>query len=122
MEAMLKVNLTEKLDLIDEYWSPKLVGELNNQVVKLAKLKGEFTWHKHDTEDEMFLVIKGRLMIKFRDQDITLEGGEFLIVPRGVEHKPIAEQEAHIMLFEPATTINTGDVRNELTKDKIERI
>ena len=119
---MLKVNLTEKLDLIDEYWSPKLVGELNNQVVKLAKLKGEFTWHKHDTEDEMFLVIKGRLMIKFRDQDITLEGGEFLIVPRGVEHKPVAEQEAHIMLFEPATTINTGDVRNELTKDKIERI
>ena len=119
---MLKVNLTEKLDLIDEYWSPKLVGELNNQVVKLAKLKGEFTWHKHNTEDEMFLVIKGRLMIKFRDQDITLEGGEFLIVPRGVEHKPVAEQEAHIMLFEPATTINTGDVRNELTKDKIERI
>ena len=119
---MQKINLTEKLNLIDEYWSPKLVGELNDQVVKLAKIKGEFTWHKHDAEDEMFLVLKGRLVIKFRDQDITLEEGEFLIVPRGVEHKPVAEREAHIMLYEPATTINTGDVRNELTKENIERI
>jgi len=119
---MQKVNLTEKINLIEEYWSPKLVGELNNQVVKLAKLKGEFTWHKHDAEDEMFLVLKGRLVIKFRDQAFTLESGEFLIVPRGVEHKPVAEQEVHIMLFEPATTINTGDVRNAMTKDTIDRI
>ena len=119
---MQKVNLTEKLNLIEEYWSPKLVGELNDQVVKLAKLKGEFTWHKHDAEDEMFLVLKGHLVIKFRDQVFTLESGEFLIVPRGVEHKPVAEQEVHIMLFEPATTINTGDVRNAMTKDTIERI
>ena len=119
---MQKVNLTKKLNLIDEYWSPKLVGEINDQVVKLAKLKGEFTWHKHDAEDEMFLVLHGRLLIKFRDQEFTLEGGEFLIVPRGVEHKPVAEEEVHIMLVEPATTINTGDVRNELTKDNIERI
>ena len=119
---MQKVNLTEKINLIEEYWSPKLVGELNNQVVKLAKLKGEFTWHKHDAEDEMFLVLKGHLVIKFRDQEFTLEGGEFLIVPRGVEHKPVAEKEVHVMLFEPATTINTGDVRNAMTKDTIERI
>jgi mannose-6-phosphate isomerase-like protein (cupin superfamily) len=119
---MQKINLTEKLNLIDEYWSPKLVGELNDQVVKLAKIKGEFTWHKHDAEDEMFLVLKGRLVIKFRDQDITLDEGEFLIVPRSVEHKPVAEEEVHIMLYEPATTINTGDVRNELTKENIERI
>lgn len=119
---MQKVNLAEKINLIEEYWSPKLVGELNNQVVKLAKLKGEFTWHKHDAEDEMFLVLKGHLVIKFRDREITLESGEFLIVPRGVEHKPVAEQEVHIMLFEPATTINTGDVRNAMTKDTIERI
>ena len=119
---MQKVNLTEKLNLIEEYWSPKLVGEINDQVVKLAKLKGEFTWHKHDAEDEMFLVLDGRLLIKFRDQEFTLESGEFIIVPRGVEHKPVAEQEVHVMLFEPATTINTGDVRNAMTKDTIERI
>ena len=119
---MNKVNLSEKLALINEYWSPKLVGQLNNQVVKLAKLKGEFIWHKHDAEDEMFLVLKGSLVIRFRDQDIMLQEGEFLIVPRGVEHKPVAEEEVHIMLFEPATTINTGDVRNERTKEDLERI
>ena len=119
---MEKVNIAEKLRLIDEYWSPKLVGELNDQVVKLAKIKGEFTWHKHDAEDEMFLVLDGRLVIQLRDQEFTLKEGEFLIVPRGVEHKPVAEEEVHIMLFEPATTLNTGDVRNELTKENIERI
>ena len=119
---MEKVNIAEKLRLIDEYWSPKLVGELNDQVVKLAKLKGEFTWHKHDAEDEMFLVLEGRLVIKFRDQNITLKENEFLIVPRGVEHKPVAEEEVHVLLFEPTTTLNTGDVRNELTKENIERI
>lgn len=119
---MKKVNLTEKLNLITEYWNPKLVGELNDQVVKLAKLKGKFIWHKHDAEDEMFLVLKGRLVIQFRDQQITLQEGEFLIVPRGVEHRPVSEDEVHIMLFEPATTINTGDVRNERTKENPEQI
>ena len=119
---MEKVNLAEKLKLIDEYWSPKLVGELNNQVVKLAKIKGEFTWHKHDAEDEMFLVLKGRLVIKLRDQEFTLEEGEFLIVDRGVEHKPVAEEEVHIMLFEPETTLNTGDVRDERTINDVEKI
>ena len=101
---------------------PTLVGELNDQVVKLAKLKGEFIWHKHDTEDEMFLVLKGYLVIQFRDQEIALQEGEFLIVPRGVEHKPVADQEVHIMLFEPATTINTGDIRNEQTIENSKRI
>jgi mannose-6-phosphate isomerase-like protein (cupin superfamily) len=119
---MQKITLTEKLNLINEYWSPKLVGQLNDQVVKLAKLKGEFIWHKHDAEDEMFLVLKGCLVIRFRDQDITLQEGEFLIVPRGVEHMPVAEEETHIMLFESATTINTGDVRNEHTKEDLEQI
>ena len=119
---MNKVNLTEKLKLIDEYWNPALVGELNDQVVKLAKLKGEFIWHKHDTEDEMFLVLKGYLVIQFRDQEIALQEGEFLIVPRGVEHRPVADQEVHIMLFEPATTINTGDIRNERTIENSKRI
>ena len=119
---MNKVNLTEKLKLIDEYWNPALVGELNDQVVKLAKLKGEFIWHKHDTEDEMFLVLKGYLVIQFRDQEIALQEGEFLIVPRGVEHKPVADQEVHILLFEPATTINTGDVHNERTIENSKRI
>ena len=119
---MKKGNLIEKLNLIDEYWSPKLVGELNGQVVKLAKLKGEFIWHQHESEDEMFLVLKGCLVIKFHDQDITLEEGEFLIVPRGVEHMPVAEEEVHIMLIEPATTVNTGDVRHELTRNDVERI
>jgi mannose-6-phosphate isomerase-like protein (cupin superfamily) len=119
---MNKVNLTEKLNLIDEYWSPKLVGELNDQVVKLAKLKGEFIWHKHNAEDEMFLVLKGHLVIQFRDRDVDLQEGEFLIVPRGVEHRPVADEEVHIMLFEPATTINTGDAHNERTKENTERI
>ena len=119
---MNKVNLTEKLKLIDEYWNPALVGELNDQVVKLAKLKGEFIWHKHDTEDEMFLVLKGYLVIQFRDQEIALQEGEFLIVPRGVEHRPVADQEVHIMLFEPATTINTGDILNERTIENSKRI
>ena len=119
---MEKVNLAEKFKLIDEYWASIFATDPSPQVVKLAKIKGEFTWHKHDTEDEMFLVLEGRLVIKFRDQDITLEVGELLIVDRGVEHKPVAEEEVHIMLFEPATTLNTGDVRNEMTKDQVERI
>jgi mannose-6-phosphate isomerase-like protein (cupin superfamily) len=116
---MDKVNLAEKLNLFDDYWSPKIVGELNGQHVKLVKLSGEFIWHHHDVEDELFLVVKGRLVIKFRDQDVTLEEGEFLIVPRGVEHMPVAEEEVHVLLFEPASTLNTGNVRSEQTVENL---
>jgi mannose-6-phosphate isomerase-like protein (cupin superfamily) len=119
---MDKVNLGAKLALFDEYWSPKIVGELNGQQVKLAKLKGGFVWHHHEVEDELFLVVKGRLVIKLRDRDVTLEAGEFLIVPRGVEHKPVAEEEAHVLLFEPMGTLNTGTVQSERTVEEIETI
>lgn len=113
---MDKVNLEQKLTLFTEHWSPKIVGELNGQHVKLVKVQGEFTWHHHDDEDELFLVVHGSLTIKLEDRDILLNEGEFYIVPRGVEHKPVAEQEAHIMLLEPATlTRNTGNVESELT-------
>jgi mannose-6-phosphate isomerase-like protein (cupin superfamily) len=110
-----KVNLPEKLARIDEYWSPKIVGELNGQHVKLVKLSGEFVWHHHDEEDELFLVLQGSLRMEFRTHVASIEPGEFIIVPRGVEHRPVAEQEVHILLFEPAGTINTGNVRSERT-------
>lgn len=119
---MDKINLTEKLSLFDDYWHPRIVGELNGQHVKLAKLKGEFEWHHHEQEDELFLVLKGRLTIKLRDRDVLLEEGECVVVPRGVEHKPVAEEEAHILLFEPATTLNTGNVRSERTVENPERL
>jgi mannose-6-phosphate isomerase-like protein (cupin superfamily) len=119
---MDKVNLKEKFALFDEQWSPKVVGELNGQYVKLVKFQGEFVWHKHDHEDELFLVVEGRFRMKFRDRYVWLEEGEFLIVPRGVEHRPIADEEAQVLLFEPATTLNTGDVRNERTINELERI
>ena len=122
MRRMQKVNLAEKFGLFDAYWSPRIVGELNGQQVKLAKLKGEFIWHQHAAEDELFLVVKGRLVIKFRDRDVALEEGEFLIVPRGVEHQPVAEEEAHVLLFEPASTLNTGQVRTQRTVEELERI
>jgi mannose-6-phosphate isomerase-like protein (cupin superfamily) len=112
---MDKVNLVQKFSLFQEYWSPKIAGELNDSYIKLVKLKGEFVWHHHDTEDELFLIIKGRLLIKLRDGDIFLEEGEFVIIPRGVEHLPIAEEEAHVLLLEPKTTLNTGNVRDEKT-------
>ena len=112
---MDKVNIAQKFDLFQEHWSPKIVGELNDSHVKLAKLKGEFIWHHHETEDEMFLVVKGRLLIKFRDRGVWLEAGEFLIVPKGVEHKPIATKEVHVLLLEPKSTVNTGNVQNERT-------
>ncbi len=112
---MDKVNLAEKLSRIHEYWSPRIAGELNESYVKLVKVKGEFTWHHHEAEDELFLVVRGRLLIKLRDRTIRLEEGEFAIVPRGVEHLPIAEEEAHVLLLEPKSTVNTGDVRNERT-------
>lgn len=119
---METVNIAEKLSLFSEYWSPKIVGELNGQQVKLAKLKGEFVWHKHDHEDELFFVIKGKLQMHFRDRIETIGENEFLIVPKGVEHKPVAEEEVQVMLFEPATTLNTGDQRNDLTKEILEKI
>ena len=110
-----RVNLREKLDLIQHQWSPKVVGELNGQHVKLVKFQGEFVWHKHDQEDELFLVVKGRFRMEFRDRHVWLDENEFLIVPRGVEHRPVADDEAHVLLFEPASTLNTGDVQNERT-------
>lgn len=119
---MNKVTLSEKFSLFSEYWSPKIVGELNGQHVKLVKLNGEFVWHKHDNEDEMFFVIDGTLKIEFRDKTITLHKDEFLIIPKGTEHKPIAEEEVLVMLFEPATTLNTGDAESQLTKHKLDRI
>lgn len=113
---MDKVNLQQKLSMFNALWSPKIVGELNGQHIKLVKVHGEFTWHHHDDEDELFLVIKGRLTLKLEDRDILLNEGEFFIVPRGIEHKPVAEDEAHILLLEPATlTRNTGNVESELT-------
>lgn len=117
-----RVNLSEKLALFADYWQPRIVGELNGQHVKLAKLQGEFVWHHHEREDELFLVLHGRLVIEFRDRAVTLEPGEFCIVPRGVEHRPIAEEEVHVLLFEPATTLNTGNVVEERTVSDLKRI
>lgn len=114
---MDKINLGAKFALFQDHWSPKVVGALNGQHVKLVKLHGEFVWHKHDHEDELFLVVRGRFRMDFRDRQVWLEEGEFLIVPRGVEHRPVAEEEVHVLLFEPATTRNTGDVRDKRTVD-----
>ena len=119
---MSKVNIAQKLALFNEQWKPKIVGELNGQYVKLVKFQGPFVWHKHDAEDEMFLVVKGRFKIMLRDGEVELEEGEFAIVPRGVEHMPVAEGETHVLLFEPKTVLNTGDVRNERTLDELQRI
>lgn len=119
---MEKVNLEEKFQLFAEHWSPKIAGELNGQHVKLAKLKGEFVWHKHDREDELFFVVKGSFKMEFRDRIVTVNKNEFLIVPKGVEHKPVADEEVWVMLFEPATTLNTGDMESELTKHVLDRI
>ena len=119
---MEKVNLNEKFGLFNDHWSPKVVGELNGQEVKLAKLKGEFVWHDHANEDEMFFIVKGILKIEFRDKTIELHPGEMLVVPKGVEHKPIAEEEVWVMLFEPAAIKHTGDVQHELTVEKFEKI
>jgi mannose-6-phosphate isomerase-like protein (cupin superfamily) len=117
-----KVNLAEKFSRITEYWKPYIAGELNGQLVKLDKLKGEFVWHHHENEDEMFLVVKGRFRIEFRDKTVWLEEGEFIVVPRGVEHKPVADEEAWIVLFEPASTLNTGNVDNEFTLRELEKV
>ena len=119
---MEKVNVFEKLNTINEYWKPGIAGELNNQHVKLAKLKGEFVWHHHDNEDELFMVIKGQLTIKLKNQDIQLNEGQFFIIPKGVEHLPVAQEECHVMLFEPQSVINTGNVINEKTVEKLDKI
>lgn len=116
------IDIEEKLSQFEEYWSPKVVGELNGQLVKLAKLKGEFVWHHHDNEDELFMVIKGQLTIKLKNQDIQLNEGQFFIIPKGVEHLPVAEEECHVMLFEPKSVLNTGNVVNEKTVKKLDEI
>ena len=119
---MDKVNIVQKFSMFQAYWSPKIVGELNDSYVKLVKFKGEFVWHHHETEDELFLVVKGSLLIKLRDRDIFLEAGEFVVIPKGVEHLPIADEEAYVLLLEPRTTLNTGNIGNERTVADLERI
>ncbi len=122
MKAIDKVNLAEKLSRFAEHWSPKIVGEVNDAYVKLVKFRGEFVWHHHDHEDEMFLVVQGRFTMKLRDRDVEIREGEFIIIPRGLEHKPVADEECHVVLIEPKSTLNTGNVRNERTLDKLQRI
>ena len=117
-----KISLTEKLGSFHDYWSPKIVGELNDSFVKLVKLRGEFVWHHHEAEDELFLVVKGSLLMKLRDREIRVEEGEFVIIPRGVEHLPVAEEEVHVLLLEPKSTLNTGQVVNERTVTELDRI
>ncbi len=131
---MNKVNLGQKLSLINDHWNPRIIGELNGQHLKLVKFKGPFTWHHHEHEDEMFLVVKGRFRMEFREcagdapgldghrahQEVWLEEGEFIVVPRGIEHRPVADEEAAVLLFEPASTLNTGNVQDEFTVPKLE--
>ena len=117
-----KVNLREKLALFSTHWDPKIVAELNGQYVKLVKFEGPFTWHKHEMEDEMFLVVEGSFDIELRDRTVRLAAGEFFVVPRGVEHRPVAEKEAHVLLFEPVATLNTGDAGGPLTRKELDRI
>ena len=120
---MEKVNITQKLSLFNDYWNPRIVGELNGQHVKLVKFQGEFVWHKHDNEDEMFMVVSGQFQMEFRDKTVELKENEFLIVPRGVEHRPVAPQEVSVLLFEPATTLNPGDAdTSNLTKRTLDTL
>lgn len=124
---MQKINLAQKLSLFNDHWGPRILGELNGQYVKLVKFQGPFTWHHHENEDELFLVVKGRFRMEYRDeespeQSIWIEEGEMIIVPRGVEHRPVAKEEAHVLLFEPASTLNTGNVENELTVHKLKTL
>ena len=120
--AIARVSLVEKLNSFQDYWSPKIVGEVNESFVKVVKLKGEFVWHHHEAEDELFLVVKGSLLIRLRDRDLRVEEGEFVIIPRGVEHLPVAEEEVHVLLLEPKSTLNTGNVANERTVSELDRI
>jgi mannose-6-phosphate isomerase-like protein (cupin superfamily) len=117
-----KVNLAHKFSLFDECYVPKIVGELNDHLVKLVKVKGPYVWHHHENEDEMFLVVRGKIRIEFRDRTVEIGQGEFLIVPRGVEHRPVADEEADVLLFEPASTVNTGNVRHEYTRTELDRM
>jgi len=117
-----KVNLADKLSLFDEHWSPKIVAELNDSYVKVVKFQDEFVWHHHDDEDELFLVVSGRMRMELRDGDVVVGPGELIVVPKGVEHRPVAEEETHVVLIEPKTTLNTGNVRNERTVDELDRI
>lgn len=119
---MNKITLQEKFNLIHEYWTPKIIAELNGQYVKLARVKGEMVWHNHQNEDELFLVIRGELTIELRDRDITLTEGEIFVVPKGVEHRPIAREEAHIMSFEPIETKHTGEIKSTMTVETLEWI
>ncbi len=119
---MDKVNLAEKLARVSEHWSPKIVGELNGQQVKVVKFQGPFIWHHHEHEDELFYVVKGRFRMEFRDRTLEIAAGEFLIVPRGIEHRPVADEEVEVMLFEPAGTLNTGNVRDARTVERLERL
>jgi len=123
---MQKISLAQKLSLITDHWNPRIIGELNGQYLKLVKFAGPFTWHHHSTEDEMFLVVKGRFRMDYRDtageSSTWIEAGEFIIVPRGVEHRPFAEEEAEVLLFEPASTLNTGNVEDEFTKKTLDRV
>ena len=121
-ENVEKVNTAQKFALINQYWKPHIAGELNDSYVKLVKLKGEFLWHKHDAEDEMFFVTKGRLRVKLRQKEISLNEGEFVIIPKGVEHMPVADSEVHVILVEPRSTLNTGDVKNERTITELKRV
>lgn len=121
-DKISKINLAEKFRLFTEPWSPKILAELNDSYVKAAKLEGEFIWHKHDNEDEMFLVVSGRMQMRLRDRDIRLDPGELIVIPRGIEHMPVAPEEAHVVLIEPKTTLNTGDVESERTISELEWI
>lgn len=119
---MDKINIKEKLQSFSDHWHPRILAELNGQHVKIAKLKGEFVWHHHENEDEMFLVVKGRLLMKLRDKDVWLEEGEMICIPAKVEHMPVAPDEVHVLLFEPKATVNTGNLQNEKTKNQLEHI
>jgi mannose-6-phosphate isomerase-like protein (cupin superfamily) len=116
------INLAQKFSLFQDYWSPKIAGEINDMHLKLVKLKGEFVWHHHDNEDELFLVVKGKLLIKLRDQDLWIAEGEYVIIPKGVEHLPVAEEEVHVVLLEPKSTLNTGNVQSERTVSELESV
>jgi mannose-6-phosphate isomerase-like protein (cupin superfamily) len=116
------INIEEKLAEFSDHWNPKVIAELNGQMVKLAKIKGPFVWHSHESEDELFYVIKGVLSMEFRDRTENIKEGEIIVIPKGVEHRPVADQEVHIMLFEPASTINTGEVSSNLTRSTLDRI
>jgi mannose-6-phosphate isomerase-like protein (cupin superfamily) len=119
---MKKINIREKLNAFSDHWNPHIIAELNGQHVKVAKFKGEFTWHHHENEDELFLVVKGRLLMKFRDRDVWIEEGEMIVVPRKVEHMPVAPEEVHVILFEPVSTLNTGNVLEERTRKDLKNL